>query len=143
MSVTARDAAMSGPPALASLGPATHAVLRIGAGLLFMQHGLQKLLGWFGGMGEPGATVPLVSQMGLAGVLELFGGLLLVLGFLTRPVALLLAGEMLVAYFQAHFPQGGVPLQNKGELPLLYMTVFLFLAGNGAGPASLDARRTR
>ncbi|MEO6057077.1 MAG: DoxX family protein [Gemmatimonadales bacterium] len=118
-------------------------MLRIGSGLLFMQHGLQKLLGWFGGMGEPGATVPLVSQMGLAGVLELSGGLLLVLGFLTRPVALLLAGEMLVAYFQAHFPQGGVPLQNKGELALLYMTVFLFLVGNGAGPASLDARRTR
>ncbi|MEO7474692.1 MAG: DoxX family protein [Gemmatimonadales bacterium] len=143
MSVPARDPATAGPPALASLGPATHAVLRIGSGLLFMQHGLQKLLGWFGGMGEPGATVPLVSQMGLAGVLELSGGLLLVLGFLTRPVALLLAGEMLVAYFQAHFPQGGVPLQNKGELALLYMTVFLFLVGNGAGPASLDARRTR
>jgi putative oxidoreductase len=106
-----------------------------------MQHGLQKLLGWFGGMGGPGKTVELMSQFGLAGVLELFGGLLIVLGLLTRPVALLLTGEMLVAYFQAHFPQGGVPLENKGELPLLYMLVWLFFTGNGAGPYSLDNRR--
>ena len=82
----------------------------------------------------------LVSQMGLAGVLEFFGGLLIVLGLLTRPVALLLAGEMLVAFFQVHLPQGGWPIQNKGELPLLFMLVWLFLAANGAGPASLDAR---
>jgi putative oxidoreductase len=81
--------------------------------------------------------------MGLAGVLETFGGLLIVIGLLTRPVALLLAGEMLVALFQAHLPRGGVPLQNGGEMPLLYMLVFLFLAGNGAGPISLDARSQR
>ena len=107
-----------------------------------MEHGVQKLFGMFGGMGgTPGATVPLVSQMGLAGVLETFGGLLLVLGLLTRPVAFLLAGEMLVAFFQVHLPQGGAPIQNGGELPLLYMLVFLFFVGHGAGPASLDARR--
>ena len=87
-----------------------------------------------------GATVPLVSQMGLAGVLETFGGLLLVLGLFTRPVAFLLAGEMLVAFFQVHLPRGGAPIQNGGELPLLYMLVFLFFVGHGAGPASLDAR---
>ncbi len=129
---------------LASLAPAMHALLRIGAGLLFMQHGLQKLFGMFGGFGDtPGATAPLVSQMGLAGVLECFGGLLLVLGLFTRPVAFLLAGEMLVAFFQAHFPRGGWPIENGGELPLLFMVVFLFLAANGAGPASLDSRRAR
>lgn len=129
---------------LASLAPAMHALLRIGAGLLFMQHGLQKLFGLFGGFGgTPGATAPLVSQMGLAGVLECFGGLLLVLGLFTRPVAFLLAGEMLVAFFQVHFPRGGWPIENGGEVPLLYVAAFLFLAANGAGPASLDSRRAR
>jgi len=128
-------------PALAALGPTTHALLRIGAALLFMQHGLQKLFGLFGGVGAPGQTVELVSQFGLAGILETFGGLLLLLGLFTRPVALLLALEMLVAFFQAHFPRGGVPLENGGEMPLLYMLVFLFFLGNGAGPASVDNRR--
>ena len=143
MTSTTSDAAFARAPggALASLAPATHAVLRIGAGLLYMQHGAQKLFGMFGGMGPDGGTVELMSQMGLAGVLEFFGGLLVVLGLFTRPVAILLAVEMLVAFFQAHFPQGGWPIQNKGELPLLFMLIWLFLAGNGAGPASLDARR--
>jgi putative oxidoreductase len=131
------------PSALASLGPTTHAALRIGAGLLYMQHGLQKLFGLFGGVGPNGGAVPLMSQFGVAGVLETFGGLLLVLGLFTRPVALVLALEMLVAYFQFHFPRGGMPIENQGELPLLFMLVWLFLAGNGAGPASLDARRAR
>ncbi|HKT61857.1 MAG TPA: DoxX family protein [Gemmatimonadales bacterium] len=123
------------------LGPYTHAVLRIGAGLLFMEHGLQKLFGMFGGAGPNGGSVPLISQFGLAGVLETFGGLLIVLGLLTRPVALVLALEMLVAFFQFHFPRGGMPIENKGEVPLLYMLVWLYFAGNGAGPLSLDARR--
>jgi putative oxidoreductase len=125
------------------LGPYTHGTLRIGAGLLFLEHGLQKLFGLFGGVGPNGATVQLMSQFGLAGVLETFGGLLIVLGLLTRPVALLLALEMLVAFFQAHFPRGGFPIENGGEVPLLYMLVWLFFAGNGAGPFSLDARRGR
>ena len=123
------------------LGPYTHAALRIGAGLLFMQHGLQKLFGMFGGIG--GRSVPLMSEFGVAGVLETFWSLLIVLGLLTRPVALLLALEMLVAFFQFHFPQGGMPIENRGELPLLFMLVWLFFAGNGAGPFSLDARRRR
>jgi putative oxidoreductase len=130
-------------PASSTLGPVTHAALRIGAGLLFMQHGVQKLFGFFGGMGPNGGSVPLMSQFGLAGVLETFGSLLIVLGLLTRPVALLLALEMLVAYFQVHAPQGGMPIENRGELPLLFMLIWLFFAGNGAGPASLDARRRR
>jgi putative oxidoreductase len=139
MSPSLRDGRLTEPWSAAA--GVTHAVLRVGAGLLFMQHGLQKLFGWFGGMGGPGKTVELMSQFGLAGVLETFGGLLLVLGLLTRPVALLVAGEMLVAYFQAHFPQGGFPIENKGELPLLFMLVWLFFAGNGAGPYSVDNRR--
>jgi putative oxidoreductase len=127
------------PRALATLAPSTQAILRIGAGLLFMQHGAQKLFGWLGGFGgAPGATAPLFSLMGLAGVLEFFGGLLVVLGCLTRPVGLLLAGEMVVAYVIAHLPRGGWPIQNGGELALLYAMVFLFLVGNGSQPASLD-----
>lgn len=122
--------------------PAAHALVRIGAGILFMQHGLQKLFGMFGGFGgTPGATAPLMSQMGLAGVLETFGGLLIVLGLLTRPVALVLMLEMIAAYFIAHLPQGGWPIENGGELALLFALVFAFLATHGAGPYSLDNRR--
>lgn len=121
----------------------TLAILRIGAGLLFMQHGAQKLLGWFGGMGGPGQTAELFSQMGLAGVLELFGGALIVLGFLTRPVAVILLLEMIMAYAIAHAPQGLVPIQNGGELALLYALVFLLFVGFGSGPASLDSRLDR
>jgi putative oxidoreductase len=124
---------------LASLGPVMHAVLRVGAGLLFMEHGAQKLFGWMGGADGNGATVPLVSLFGLAGVLELVGGALIVLGLLTRPTAFLLAGQMVVAYAMAHLPRGGLPVQNQGELALLYALVFGFLVGNGAGPISLDA----
>jgi putative oxidoreductase len=121
-------------------------ILRVGAGALFMQHGLQKLFGLFGGMGAPGATAPLMSQMGLAGVLEVGGGLLLILGLLTRPVAFILVGEMLYAFLTVHAPQGGAPLQNGGELALLYGVIFVFLFTNGGGPVSLDgalARRAR
>lgn len=117
-------------------------LLRIGAGLLFMEHGAQKLLGWFGGMGD-GATAPLFSMMGLAGVLELFGGLLIVLGLFTRPVAAILVLEMLFAYLTVHQPQAAVPVQNGGELALLYALIFAFLAAHGAGPFSLDHRRRR
>lgn len=116
-------------------------LLRVLAGLLFMQHGAQKLFGWFGGFGgTPGATAELVSQMGLAGVLELLGGLLIVLGLLTRPVAAVLALQMLVAFFIAHAPQGGWPIENGGELALLYFATWVFFAGHGPGPYSVDAR---
>lgn len=122
--------------------PAALAILRIGAGLLFMQHGLQKLFGILGGFGgTPGATAPLASLMGIAGILELVGGAMLVAGLFVRPVALILAAEMVVAYFYSHMPQGGMPIQNGGELALLYALVFGFLAARGAGPASVDARR--
>lgn len=124
--------------------PVTHALLRIGAALLFMEHGVQKLFGWLGGVGgTPGATAPLFSLIGLAGVLETVGGLLLLIGLLTRPVAAILVMEMVAAYVIAHMPQGGFPVQNGGELALLYGLVFLFVAGNGPGPWSVDGRLAR
>ena len=124
---------------LAALGPATHAVLRIVTGLLFMQHGAQKLFGALGGFGgTPGATAPLMSMMGFAGVLEFFGGLLIAIGLFTRPVAFLLAGQMAAAYLMAHIAQSFWPVLNGGEPAVLFMLVFLFLVGNGAGPASAD-----
>ncbi len=126
------------PLGLASFG---HAVLRIGAGALFMEHGLQKLFGMLGGFGPSGGTAPLMSQMGLAGVLEFGGGLLLVLGLFVRPVGLILLVEMLWAYVSVHMPQGGWPIQNRGELALLYALVFAYLATAGAGRMSLDAWR--
>lgn len=119
--------------------PTMHVVLRIGAGLLFMQHGAQKLFGLLGGMDGAGASAPIMSMMGAAGVLEFFGGLLIVLGLLTRPVALLLAGQMIVAYFMAHAPQGGLPVQNGGELALLFAFIFAFLASAGSGDWSIDS----
>lgn len=120
------------------LAETTHAILRIVAGALFCMHGMPKLFGWFGGMGEAGGSAPLFSLMGLAGVLEVFGGLLILLGLFTRPVAAILALEMIIAYFMAHLPRGPIPYLNGGELALLYMGVWIFLAGNGAGPWSLD-----
>ncbi len=112
----------------------THVVLRVGVGLLLLQHGLQKLFGFFGAM-----PVPLASRLGAAGVIELVGGTLLVLGLLTRPVAVVLTLEMLTAFFLVHAPRGGWPIQNGGELPLLFALIFLFFAGHGAGPVSVDA----
>ncbi|TMQ71890.1 MAG: DoxX family protein [Candidatus Eisenbacteria bacterium] len=118
----------------------THVLLRIVAGLLFMQHGGQKLLGWFGGIGAPGGgSVPLSSLMGVAGIIEFWGGLALLLGLLTRFVGFVMAGEMAVAYFLQHFPHGNWPIQNHGEPAVLYAFIFLFFAGNGSGGFSLDS----
>ena len=117
----------------ADLGRRTHALLRIAAGILFIQHGLQKLFGYFGG-----STVPLTSLLGVAGLLEFTGGLFLIVGLFTRPVAFLLVLEMISAYFIAHMSRGGWPIQNQGELALLYAAIFTFLAANGAGPLSID-----
>lgn len=118
--------------------PRLLSVLRIVAAALFMQHGGQKLFGV--PADQLTAPVHLLSLMGLAGVLEFFGGLLLLLGLFTRPVAFLLAGEMAVAYFMAHAPKGFWPLLNRGELAALYCFVFLYLAAAGGGPWSGDHR---
>ena len=118
----------------------THTVLRIGAGLLFMQHGAQKLFGLLGGVDGAGATAELFTRFGLAGVLEFFGGALIAIGLFTRPTAITLVLLMLAAYITAHMPQGGFPIQNAGELALLFALVFSYMAANGAGPLSLDRR---
>lgn len=123
---------------------ASHVLLRMVAGLLLLQHGGQKLFGWFGGSGSaPGATVPLWSLMGLAGALELFGGSAILLGIFTRPVAFVLSGEMAVAYFMTHQRNGTWPIQNHGETAVLFSFIFLFLAAHGAGGFSLDGQRPR
>ena len=111
-------------------------ILRIVSALLFMQHGAQKLFGFLAPMHTP--SHPLFSLMGIAGVLEFFGGLLLAFGLLTRPIAFLLSGEMAVAYFIAHAPKGFWPLQNGGDLAVLYSFVFLYMALAGGGAWSLD-----
>jgi putative oxidoreductase len=116
-------------------------LLRIVAAFLFMAHGTQKLFAW--PIDEPRDPAQLFSLMGLAGVLEVFGGTLLLLGWLTRPVAFLLAGEMAVAYFLSHAPRGFWPILNRGEVAALYCFLFLYLAAVGGGPWSLDAARAR
>jgi putative oxidoreductase len=111
-------------------------VLRIITAFLFMQHGAQKL---FGFLAPPQAvSPPLVSLIGLAGVLEFFGGLLLLLGLFTRPVAFILSGEMAVAYFMVHAPKGFWPFKNGGDLAVILSFVFLYLALAGGGAWSVD-----
>lgn len=119
-------------------------LLRIVAGFLLMAHGGQKLFGFPAGSPPPPNAPPmppfsLASLMGVAGILEFFGGLLLLIGLFTRPVAFILAGLMAVAYFMAHAPGGFWPIQNKGELAALYCWVFFYLAFAGGGSWSLDA----
>lgn len=127
---------MSSTPYLAKCAPHLLSVMRIVAAFLFMQHGGQKLFGF--PIAKPGPPLELFSLTGLAGVLEFFGGLLLLLGLSTRPVAFVLSGLMAVAYFMAHAPKGFWPLANKGELAALYCFVFLYLAAAGGGRWSLD-----
>lgn len=116
----------------------TRSVLRIVTGFLFSLHGFQKLFGAFGGFGGHGASAPMWSIFWVAGVLESVGGILILLGLFTRPVAFLLSGEMAVAYFRQHFPHGFWPIRNGGELPILYCFIFLYLFAAGPGPISLD-----
>lgn len=115
-------------------------LLRIVAALLFIAHGTQKLFAWPAGS-EPREPAQLLSLMGLAGVLETFGGALLLVGWFTRPIAFLLAGEMAVAYLKSHAPQGLWPILNRGELAALYCFLFLYLSVVGGGPWSIDAVR--
>ena len=113
-------------------------ILRMVVGLLFCCHGLQKLVGMFGGMGGKGAVAAFPSLFWWAAVLEAAGGLVILIGLCTRPVAFLLCGEMAVAYFRVHAPRGVWPIQNGGELAVLYCFIYLYLAAAGAGPISLD-----
>jgi|SRR5450756_2559237 len=110
-------------------------VLRIMAGLLFLEHGASKFLGFPHVEKVPEA----LSMSGVGGMLELVGGALITLGLFTRPVAFLLAGEMAVAYFYAHAPRAFFPLLNGGDAAILFCFVFLYLVFAGAGPWSIDA----
>ena len=113
----------------------TYAAFRIVTGFLFWQHGAQKLFGWLGG-----DQVELASLMGLAGILEFFGGLMIGLGLYTRFVAFVVSGEMAVAYFMAHLPRGLWPIQNGGERAALYCFAFLLMVAMGSGAFSLDRK---
>ena len=123
----------------------TYFLLRVVAGLLFIQFGGLILFGWFGGMpGQPGAP-PLVSQTGIGGLLEFFGGIAIVVGLGTRPVAFILSGMMAVAYWQFHAPNGVSPVQNQGVPAVLFSFLYLYIAARGGGDWGLDAllRRKR
>lgn len=116
-----------------------YAAMRIVAGAAFAQHGAQKLFGVFGGMG--GAPVEWLSLMGLAGAIELCGGVLVAVGLLTRYAAFVSSGLMAAAYFMAHASQGFWPIENRGELAMLFCFLFLYIATRGSGPLSLDRSR--
>jgi putative oxidoreductase len=126
-----------------SWSPQLRSVLRIVAGLTFMEPGTMKLFAFPMGMPPNGGTAPLMSQVGLGGILEVFGGALIALGLFTRPVAFVLAGEMAVAYFQFHFPRSFWTVINGGVAAVLYCFVWLYFSAAGAGPWSLDAIRRK
>lgn len=113
---------------LKRLEPYAYALLRVAAGFLFLFHGLQKLFGLFGGR-----TAELVSLRGLAGVIELAGGTMIMIGLYAAPAAVVASGTMALAYFLSHHPQGFWPIQNRGELAALYCFVFLYIATRGSG----------
>ena len=118
--------------------PRMLSVVRIVAALLFMQHGLQKLFGFPGPLTTPPTMPDTLSLLWFAGVLELGGGLLLLIGLFTRPVAFLLAGQMAVAYWMVHFPHNPFPAINGGDLAVLFCFVFLYLFVAGGGSWSVD-----
>jgi putative oxidoreductase len=120
-----------------------YAALRIVTGFLFFQHGYPKLFGTLPGSGESETPTELFSIFWVSGVLEVFGGLLILIGLFTRPVAFILAGEMAVAYFWRHLPRDFWPGSNRGELAALYGFVFLHLAAAGAGIWSMDSMLRR
>ena len=121
---------------LTRLAPYFYVLLRLAAGLAFAQHGAQKLFGLLGG-----SAVPVFTQRGLAGIIEFVGGIMIALGLFTTPMAFLASGEMAWAYFQQHAPRGTWPIQNGGELAVLYFFIFLYLSAVGSGKFSIDAIR--
>ncbi|HXI55304.1 MAG TPA: DoxX family protein [Polyangia bacterium] len=125
----------------ASYEPYLRSLLRIAAAFMFMLAGTSKLFAFPVGMPGGGGTAHFPSQIWVGGVLEVFGGGLLLLGLFTRPVAFLLAGEMAVAYFQFHFPRGFWPTVNGGVSAVLYCFIWLYFSAAGAGPISIDAKR--
>ena len=126
-----------------SWAPYLLSILRIVAAFLFMQVGTAKLFAFPAAIMPGGGTAPVASLPGIAGVLETFGGLFLLIGLFTRPVAFLLSGEMAVAYFLGHAPQGFWPVLNQGTDAVIYCFLWLYLSSAGAGPWSFDAKRER
>jgi len=115
-------------------------LLRVVAGLLFLQAGGMKLFDWFGGVpADFGGHPHVLTEAWIGGVLEFYGGAAILLGLFTQPIAFLLSGEMAVAYFQFHQPGGTWPIQNHGEPAVLLCFIFLLLAAHGAGRWSVDA----
>jgi putative oxidoreductase len=112
--------------------------LRVASSFMLMTHGAQKLFGWLGGMGGSGATASFPQLPWFAGVIEFFGGLLVLVGLFTRPVAFLISGELAVAYFMVHAPMGFWPVLNHGEPAALFSFIFLAISALGPGPWSLD-----
>lgn len=129
---------MSGTALTTTWAPRLLSVLRIMTGLQFLEHGTQK---FFSFPMRAGAAPELASLIGVQGCLEIVGGLLIVLGLFTRPVAFILAGNMAVAYFMAHFPRSFFPALNGGDAAILFCFVFLYLAAAGGGVWSIDAKR--
>lgn len=135
---------MTGPGVAArwqAAAPGLQGLLRIVAAFLFMQPGMMKLFGYPMPM-PPGMTLTLLSEIGIGGVLEVFGGALMLVGLFTRPMAFILAGEMAVAYFPFHARSGFWPLVNGGTDAMFFCFVWLFFSAAGPGAWSLDARRT-
>jgi putative oxidoreductase len=122
-------------------GPQLQSVLRIVAAFIFITAGTMKLFAFPAGMPPNGATATFPSEIWIGGALEVFGGALMLVGLFTRPVAFILAGEMAVAYFQFHFPNGFWPTMNGGVAAAIYCFVWLYFSAAGAGPWSLDAKR--
>ena len=116
--------------------PQVYALFRFVFGFLFLFHGLQKLMGMFGGQ-----VMPVGSRPWIAGVIELVGGTLVALGLLASPAAFIASGEMAFAYFLAHQPRGTWPIQNQGEAAVLYCFAFLYIAARGSGIWSIDSIR--
>src|SRR5262245_17436996 len=121
-------------PPLGRFSGVVYALLRIVAGGLFIFHGSQKLFGAFGGRAQP-----IGSLMGAAGIIETVCGLLIMIGLFGGVAALIASGEMAIAYFMAHQPKAPWPIQNQGELAVLYCFIFLYVAGRGSGAYSVDA----
>jgi len=125
-----------------SSAPYILSIMRMVAAFMFMQNGTMKLFSFPMAM-PAGNTAPMFSQTWIGGVLEVFGGALMLLGLFTRPVAFILAGEMAVAYFQFHHPQSFWTLINGGQPAVLYCFLWLYYSAAGPGPWSLDAMRKR
>ena len=126
---------------LGNYAPQIYALLRLVVGFLFFCHGVQRVFGLFGGVDGAGAAAPLFSLCGVAGMIEILGGVLVMLGVFTVTIAFILSGEMAVAYFIGHFPSGFWPIQNRGEAAVLFCFIFLYMATQGSGIWSLDAAR--